>query len=296
MSDVKSLTTVEVARLCRVSEATVKRWESAGILKSERTNGGHRRFRSDEVARFQREQGLGVKQKHGDVSALRVSAKKALPGNLSESSFFHSLVSGNEEEATNFLIKAYLHGEPLAKIFDEMLSTAMQRIGELWCEDTLSVAQEHLATRTAIVALSVLRNSIKVPESNNLLAICCGVEEDFHELPIHISQLILESTGWEVFNFGANTPFYSLTEATKQYSPALVCISAKILPNSDRAAREYRDFAVHAINNDVAVVLGGDGFKDGRIKSRFHADIFANNFQDLTAFAQQISAERKNTI
>jgi excisionase family DNA binding protein len=60
MSEVKSLTTKEVARLCRVSDATVKRWEEAGQIKSERTSGGHRRFRAEEIAKFQRKFGLGL--------------------------------------------------------------------------------------------------------------------------------------------------------------------------------------------------------------------------------------------
>ena len=60
MSETNYLTTKEVAQLCRVSDATVKRWEDAGLLKSERTCGKHRRFRADEVARFQRMQGLGL--------------------------------------------------------------------------------------------------------------------------------------------------------------------------------------------------------------------------------------------
>lgn len=71
MADIKGFTTIEVARLCRVSDATVKRWEEAGLLKSERTSGGHRRFRAEEVARFQREQGLGLKQSHGDESVTK---------------------------------------------------------------------------------------------------------------------------------------------------------------------------------------------------------------------------------
>ena len=60
MTQTKSLTTRQVANLCSVSHATVKRWEDAGLLVSERTNGGHRRFRAEEVARFQLEQNLSL--------------------------------------------------------------------------------------------------------------------------------------------------------------------------------------------------------------------------------------------
>src|ERR1700755_3201717 len=103
MSETNYLTTKEVAQLCRVSDATVKRWEDAGLLKSERTCGKHRRFRADEVARFQRTQGLGQKTCHGDQSVLNSVARRK---NLlaSKSSLFDSLIAGCEEETASFLI------------------------------------------------------------------------------------------------------------------------------------------------------------------------------------------------
>ncbi len=68
--ELKCLTTREVARLCHVSDATVKRWQDAGLLHSERTSGGHRRFRAEEIARFRREQGLGAGN-GGDESTVK---------------------------------------------------------------------------------------------------------------------------------------------------------------------------------------------------------------------------------
>ena len=58
MTELKCLTTKEVARLCRISDASVKRWENAGLLKSERTSGGHRRFRAEEIVIFSANKGL----------------------------------------------------------------------------------------------------------------------------------------------------------------------------------------------------------------------------------------------
>lgn len=43
------LTTAEAAALLKVSVATLKRWTQSGLLPSERTSGGHRRFRAEDV-------------------------------------------------------------------------------------------------------------------------------------------------------------------------------------------------------------------------------------------------------
>ncbi|MEJ7710425.1 MAG: B12-binding domain-containing protein [Pyrinomonadaceae bacterium] len=99
---------------------------------------------------------------------------------------FEALIAGRIEEAASLLVNAYLHGHSLAALFDETVSTAMRRIGELWYKGELTIAQEHIATRTALEVLHTLRRIVEVPEENGLLAICCSVEADFHELPIGV--------------------------------------------------------------------------------------------------------------
>lgn len=42
------------ARLLGVSVGTVRRWEDAGLITSERTPGGQRRFRQSEIDRVRR--------------------------------------------------------------------------------------------------------------------------------------------------------------------------------------------------------------------------------------------------
>ena len=118
--DTNSFTTAEVANFCRVSDATVKRWESAGLIKSVRTSGGHRRFRAEEIARFQNEQGLGKRQKLGEESVNRAGAKRHADKGLSDCDFFHSLLSGSEEKASSILIERILAGEPVQRSFGQL--------------------------------------------------------------------------------------------------------------------------------------------------------------------------------
>ncbi|HXH70657.1 MAG TPA: MerR family DNA-binding transcriptional regulator, partial [Pyrinomonadaceae bacterium] len=219
MTYLKCLTTKEVARLCRVSDATVKRWEDAGLLQSERTGGGHRRFRAEEVVRFQREQKLGLKKFHGDESVVSAVARRRKNKYLPGSPLLKSLVAGCEEAAANLLIGEYLQGKSLTEIFDYSICPAMRLIGELWLEGELTVSQEHLATRTAHNSIYKLRNTLPVPEMTGELAVCCAVEGDFHELPTHLAQMTIENEGWEVLNFGANTPLKCLAKEISRHSP-----------------------------------------------------------------------------
>lgn len=293
MSDLKCLTTKEVARLCRVSDATVKRWEDLGVLKSERTNGGHRRFRAEEVARFQRQQGLGLKYSYGLDSAAQTQTHRRETSHQSQSSLFQMLVAGDEEGVANLLISAHLHDVSLTEIFDNLICSAMKHIGELWYEGELTIAQEHLATRAAFGALYKLRQTLPIPEIKGKFAITCGIEADYHELPAYLAQITFESIGWEVLNFGANTPLYSLTEEVLRLSPEIVCISGTIITDFERLMRDYKNFREQTSKLKTSVILGGRIFADEHIRRRFPAEFYAGSFADVNKFVKTLTKKQE---
>lgn len=288
MTELKCLTTKEVARLCRISDASVKRWENAGLLKSERTNGGHRRFRAEEIIRFQREQKLGLKQCHGDESVMMATNRRRGDKIFSSSECLHALVEGCEEAVTNILINAHLDGKSLTEIFDEVVCSAMCQIGELWAKGEISITQEHLATRAVSNALYKLRHTLPVPKMTDKLAMCCAVEGDFHELPTHLAQMTIENEGWEVMNFGANTPLYCLAEEILQHSPQIICISATIINDVERLSRDYKIFTEQISTSKIPILLGGKAFKDGQIRQRFPAQLYAQSFTETAEFTRNL--------
>ena len=97
----------------------------------------------------------------------------------------------------------------------------------------------HLATRVVLSALQGLRGMIVPAGPSGMKAICCGIEGDLHELPVHLAEIILESEGWDTRNLGPNTPLFSLREMVTQQRPQLVCISARSIPDLDRATSDY---------------------------------------------------------
>ena len=284
--DPNCLTTKDVARLCKVSDATVKRWAESGLIRSERTSGGHRRFRADEVARFQKEQKLGVKHSPGDESVVTAATRRRVNRELSEREMFHSLVNGKEEEVANLLIKEFLGGASLGKIFDDSVASTMQRIGELWFEGKVSVAHEHLATRAALCAVHKLRSVVPVQNYCKKLMFCFAIEGDFHELSSHLAQMVFESEGWEVMNFGANTPLFAVADEVIHHSPELICISSTIMTDVERFSRDYEAFRKKIRSRTIPIVLGGRAFEDPKIHKRFPADHYPENFEELSEIAK----------
>lgn len=300
----KHLTSREAARLLGVSEASVKRWADAGLLRALKTAGGHRRFRPQDVAVFRRtnyaradeagsqQQDAPTKQVASDERRRRRAPSAKHVAEL-QAAMFDALVGGHEEEASALLINLHLQRRTVAQIADATLCPAMQRVGELWRRGELSIAEEHLATRAALSALQTLRGALAMrdaPPPPTRGAICCSVEDDFHELPIHVATLVLEAQGWSVINLGTSTPFYALAETLTRFAPRLVCVASTVMPHPDRAAREYAEVCAAAKQAGSAVALGGAGFAGAHARQRFPADLHADSFTQLEQFAPTLYA------
>jgi len=285
-----SLTTKAVAKLLRVSEATVKRWADGGLLQSEKTVGGHRRFSLNAVAHLRRELGIGP----GTDTLSRETAQKrqrvVLPATMQ---FAQTLLRADEKEAGAMLVQAYLSGAALTTLFDETITGAMHHIGDLWFKGSITVADEHLATRVVFSALQTLNAVLMPVQPNGLKAICCGIEGDLHELPVQLARIVLESEGWEAQSLGPNTPLFALSEMVARQRPQLVCISARSISDLDRATAEYSQLRKITGKFGVSVVIGGEGFSDPGFRERFPSEFYAGNFSGFSKFTRALIKKRQ---
>ena len=211
-----------------------------------------------------------------------------IPGRLpSAESFGDLLLSENEAEATAQLIDAYLQNHALASLFDTTITKAMHRVGDLWFNGTITIADEHLATRVVLSALQKLRAIVVPGQATGLKALSCGIEGDLHELPIHLAEIILESEGWDVSNLGPNTPLFTLRDMVARKKPDLVCISARSIVDLDRATTEYAQLRKTVEKINGTTVLGGEAFRDSNLRQRFPAEFYAESFSGLSKFVKE---------
>jgi len=276
------LTTKHVARLLNVSEATVKRWADEGVLASEKTVGGHRRFGIESVAQLRRERNLQ------GVTAAGETKARPLP---SPDDFLQLILAGDELETGAALVDAYLAHHELDSIFENTVTQAMHQLGDLWLKGSVTVADEHRATHVVLTALQKLRSVMVPPEPNGMTAICCGCEGDLHELAVHLVALILESKGWHVINLGGNTPLFSLQEMVSRQRPQLICISARAIFDLDRTAAEFAQLRRVANRLKAKIAVGGEAFRNPDMHVRFPADFYPADFPELSRMAVKLTKE-----
>lgn len=276
--------TKDVARLLHVSEATVKRWADDGLLRPNKTAGGHRRFNIETVARFKRErEGLSA-----SPQPKRQQRARTTPA-VSVERFTELLLEGDAVEVEAALINAYLDGHELPALFDTLVTKSMHRIGDMWFNGTASVADEHLASRVLLRALQKLRPIIVGKEPVGKTVICCGLEGDLHEMPVHLAEIVFEAEGWQTRNLGPNTPLFALSNMLPQYKPNLVCIAARAVADLDRASSDFASLRKATDKLGAKLIAGGEAFRDRTMRERFPADFYATHFSSLAKFVSSLT-------
>ena len=276
------LTTKDVARLLQVSEATVKRWADEGLLLPNKTAGGHRRFNIQSVGRFKRERGILPPSPKPARSGTRKAAA------VSVERFTQLLLRADTAEIEGSLISAYLENHDLATLFDSLVTSSMHRIGDMWFNGTATVADEHLASRVLLRALQKLRAVVIRREPVGAKAICCGIEGDLHEIPIHLAEIIVEAQGWQTANLGPNTPLFALRDMASHYKPELICIAARTVADLDRATSDYAHLRKVADKAGTKLIVGGEAFRDRAIRERFPAEFYGMDFRAFSKFMNSL--------
>jgi diguanylate cyclase (GGDEF)-like protein len=145
----------------------------------------------------------------------------------------------------------------VAGLYQRVIAPAMWRIGELWKQGEISVADEHLATAlTHQVMAGVYGPSLghRAKPGRILMA---AVEGEHHALGLRMAADVVELAGYETIYLGADVPTSDLLRAVAARSPDLVGLTAT-MPGSiqvlDCAIAE-----IQRVDPDLIVLFGGQG-------------------------------------
>ena len=169
--------------------------------------------------------------------------------------YVDALVRGEQALAHTVIANARKQGIGAARIYLEVLAPSQDRIGELWHEGALNIAQEHLATSITMAVMDTLREEMRPRRLLGARAVVTPVEGDEHVIGARMVADFLSMDGWEVDFLGKGTPAKDLVEFVRQRDAdivALSCTLPEFLPNAREATA-----ALGELDPAPKVLLGG---------------------------------------
>ena len=162
-----------------------------------------------------------------------------------------------------------------------LLADIQRKVGQLWQQNELTVADEHAATAIVDLALAAAcLEAERCPHSPEGTVLVACAEEEWHVMPARMFAEQLRAAGWDVVFLGASTPAEHLQRFVAAERPAAVAVSCTVplhLPGARRAVS-----ASHAAG--VPALAGGAAFGTAPNRAAaVGADAWASNLDDAVA-------------
>ena len=232
------LTTSEAAELLEVHPSTVKRWTDAGELRSEKTDGGHRRIYLREILEFAEEK--GVETYLAPFTPFESHVWLAVQDAVRHDEYRRVvslalgwLVRGHPRRISALFEEFGSREElPLTRVCDGAVQPFMEEVGMAWREGRLRIGEEHIASQAVLESLVRLsdRTWSEVPHetdgrSSRPVAVVGSMEGNRHHIGAMCVRILLERAGWTVHYLGADTPPEEFAAIQRARGAELVCVS-----------------------------------------------------------------------
>lgn len=191
-------------------------------------------------------------------SSKNQAKKQALLEEL-RAELFEALCNADREKAVKIAAK-YQSLFNLVDFYDDLMTPVLYRVGDLWAQNSLSVATEHVCSNTAIGLVEAINepNSGKGKMSSYTTIVICSPEGELHQIASKVIESLLLQKGFNVHNMSPSAPSGSISSYIESTKPALVMVSVTLSENLKAATRLLN--TIRAKSN-VPVFMGGAAIK-----------------------------------
>lgn len=285
---IKYFNSEEAAKILGVNVSTIKRWTDEGKLECIKSPGGHRKFLLEHLASFLEHH----KKKTEKVNLFPIETETDLK-------ISHHIIKGDFTYLTDYMLKQalnshveklqqvlnglYLGQYSLFEIYDHLVTPVMYRIGKMWEDGKLAIAEEHLASKAIIDSVIRLQGIIRLPRKKSGKAVCLNFTREFHSLALTMVSHILEIRGFRVFNMGQNTPLDKMEAVLNRIKPDRVYVSGTVVEDKELLEREFNRICELCSEFNTRLYVGGRAFD---VISINHPAVARRlmNFHDVNTF------------
>ena len=175
--------------------------------------------------------------------------------------FLTAVLHGDHHACLAIVREAASDGCSTADIYQQIIQPVMYEIGILWENNTISVAQEHLASAIVGRVLAAVSMNGPLAASRAGKVVVTAASSEYHEIGAWMISDVLEQEGWDVRYLGANTPPADLLALLRDFRPDALVISVTMPFNILQARETIRMIREDGDLGSVRVMVGGQAFR-----------------------------------
>jgi MerR family transcriptional regulator, light-induced transcriptional regulator len=162
------------------------------------------------------------------------------------------------EHCEQLLKRALLAHEPLEYARDILLP-ALQQVGQLWHEEKINIAQEHMFSSCVKRIVLTLVNTLHQPSKRNPSMLFATPSGEPHEFGILLGNLIATAQQYTCYYIGADLPAFDIIDASKHLKPDVIVIGLVKSPAELQTTLELEKLMKFAVTSSSKLWLAGQG-------------------------------------
>lgn len=269
----------ELARRTGVEPGTLRAWERRyGLLRPDRTPGGHRRYGEVDVARVLHarrlvDQGIPI-----STAAQRLTTRDGgdtsppTPGTARHVTRAWAAVDRLDATALDRCLRDAHRSLGLSGTIDQVAVPVMRRLGDEWRLSPRNIAREH--TASAVVRSFLLQTIRDLPEEGPRCVAACPDGEN-HDLGAIMAATVMAGAGWHPLILGASTPWTSIEAIVAEVRPVVLFVGVAMQRRRQPLPRGWRP------PSSTTVVMGGAGIAADHSERFPFAHVYRGSFAEL---------------
>ena len=194
---------------------------------------------------------------------LRQFLKQAPEQNdLQHSNLFNQIIEALQnyriEQCERLLKRALLAYEPLDYARDILLP-ALHQIGELWHDEKINIAQEHMFSSCVKRIVLTMVNNLHQPSKHNPSMLFATPSGEMHEFGILIGCLIAAAQQYTCYFVGADLPGLDIVDASRHLNPDIIVIGMVKTPPEQQTLTNLSEVINFASTGKTKIWLAGAG-------------------------------------
>lgn len=213
--------------------------------------------------------------------------------------YLNALLDGRRGDARALVLAALDGGLALHDLYIHVFQYTQHKLGDLWENNEISVANEHYctaATQQLMAELYPRLLNVSEPQHDlRLLSACVGSE--LHEIGIRMVTDFFAMAGWQTWYVGANTPLEAVLDAIGQFRPDVLALSVTLYGHMSALKSLIAAVRDSATGRTLPILVGGYPFRqDDALWQKVGADGWAEDAPGAVVQATVLLRARRGPV
>jgi len=203
---------------------------------------------------------------------------------------YDAILNGDAKKAHAVTEAALAAGATPMDLITGSMVPAMDEVGRLFETEEYFVPELLLAGRAMKSAMELLRPLMTSSGEKLSIRVVIGtVKGDMHDIGKNLVASMLEGSGFEVIDLGADVAPEKFAAAVEEHKPQVVCLSALLTVTMPSMKKTIDALEAAGLRNRIKVLIGGAPVT-GQYAKEIGADGYSDNASGAVSLVRQIVA------